>query len=132
MQRDESIGTITLTKFLDSTTTKLHQLCLECVNYDPDQYIDGRVEVHICRSVEGTDDKINQAGSQIYMAYMLENCLLTSIKFDASDSTSLTEELTISFETILVYMIHEGKWETKGWDFVDGEEISAGGDVPEP
>jgi len=137
-ERLETIGTLKIIKHLDATSPPLQKLCLECFDYDPDQYIasedgDGRIELHICRQIpDETDPSVTS--NVIYMAYMMEKCLITGINFDASEQSKITETITISFEIIYSYMYWEEdrKWETKGWDFVEGKEISAGGYEPKP
>lgn len=127
-RKSRSGGSITITKILDSTTPQLHKLCLECLQYETSKYIgsesDGtKVEIHICRHV--LDEYTSTSITEIYMGYVLENCLITSVKIDASETAKIRESVTITFEKITTSIRGTNKtWVSKGWDFVDEREIT--------
>lgn len=126
LARRDSGGDLTITKPLDPTSTKLQLLCLQCAHYNSDQYIDGPVELHICRHII-TDPKKNISSSELYMAYIMENCLITSFRFDASDYGKLYETITISFEKIhaSIKPDPDAAMDTKGWDFTKEDPASS-------
>lgn len=110
-------GKITIEKMLDSNSPKLHQLCLECQQYESEEYIEGQLEIHICRHIPGQSGA--ESARETYMAYILKNCLLTELSFDASDN-KITETLTITFEEIHSCVKNTaGTWDTGSWNFTD-------------
>jgi type VI protein secretion system component Hcp len=118
-----SSGGITITKMMDSTTPKLHLKCLQCSRYKSDQYIEGKVELHICRQIPGEGD--GPATNEVYMAYIMEKCLITRVKVEASESLKLNETVHISFEKISSCIKTGSTWDSKAWDFIDEKEDAA-------
>jgi len=120
LARHESGGRLTISKSLDSTSPKLQLLCLQCVNYASNKYIDGKIELHICRHIPaGKAGNAGKEDRELYMAYILENCLIKSLRFDASDSSKINETITFTFEIIhsCVKSDDNSALEGKGWDF---------------
>lgn len=117
---EPSGGTLTIHKTIDSTSPKLQELCLECSNYSSDKYLDSSgdapVELHICRQIPGEGA---EATYEAYIAYIFKSCLITEIRVTASESSKLDEQLTLSFEKIYSCVHSDGKWITKGWDFIE-------------
>lgn len=110
-------GELTVDKMIDATSPKLQLKCLECQQYASDKYIEGPVELHICRQT--VSDKGDTASREIYMGYILENCLITSVEISASESDKLNESITLSFEKIHSCIRLDGMtWDSKGWDFI--------------
>jgi type VI protein secretion system component Hcp len=125
--REKSEGEISFEKMIDSASPKLQLLCLTCGLYDSTKYIKGKVEVHICRQIPGggggPDDK-EVSKNEVYMAYVLEDCLITSVAVDASESSKLQETVTISYEKISSCIkTDKGTWDSKGWDFIEEKEV---------
>lgn len=112
----KSGGTMTITKMLDSTSPELHKKCLQCLQYESNKYIEEPIEIHICRPLATPQ---GGTGSTVYMAYILEKSLITEIRFNASESTKLSETVTISFEVIHSCIRDNMRWDSKGWDFVN-------------
>ncbi|MDR2674919.1 MAG: type VI secretion system tube protein Hcp [Opitutaceae bacterium] len=120
--RQSSEGRVTVEKMIDSASPKLQLMCLECGLYDSSKYITGKVEVHICRQIPGDGD--GPARNEVYMAYVLENCLITSVAVDASESSKLQETVAISYEKISACIkTDKGTWDSKGWDFIEEKEV---------
>jgi len=130
VSRKEAGGTLTIDKIIDATSPKIQRLCLDCVNYDTDKYIEGTIELHICRHIPGVESS-DVVDREIYLAYILDNCLIESVDIDASESNKLNEKIKITFEIIYSYILSpDGKLEGKGWNFVD--EDKAGNIPPAP
>ena len=122
--RKDAGGTLVVTKYLDATSPKLQRKCLECANYDSDQYIEGKIQLHICRHALIKGDSSSKASREIYMAYILENCLITSLKFDGTESGKLTETITFTFEIIHSCIYVNNEWDIKSWNFVTEKEAA--------
>ena len=110
-----------ITKLMDTVTPKLHQFYMECAHgKDSDAFLKGNVELHICREAE----KDGEPETQLFMAYLLENCSITSVHIEVSD-TNLSETVAISFQKITTATNFDGAdWFCKSWDMVRGEEAS--------
>jgi type VI protein secretion system component Hcp len=116
-------STITIDKLMDASSPKLHQFCLEYLRGgDHGTFLKGKVELHICRVVEKGN---GEQTPELFMAYLLENCGISSVNIDASESSSLTETVEIDFQQITTATNFDGTgWISKGWDMVRGEEKS--------
>ncbi|MDR1011919.1 MAG: type VI secretion system tube protein Hcp [Opitutaceae bacterium] len=107
-------------KQLDAVSPKLHQFCLE-YTHGPKKGVafKNKVELHVCRMVE----KNNGQQPELFMAYLLENCGISDVAIDASDSSNLTETVEIAFQQITTATNFDGSgWLCKSWDMVRGEE----------
>lgn len=122
----ESGSSLTIRKMLDATSPALHLKCLECGQYESNEYIKDKIEIHICHVVPGACGT-GKGGSdrEAYMAFVLENCLITQVSVDASENSKLEEVIKISFEKIHYGIKPASKnWDIKGWDFLDEKEVS--------
>nr|WP_161554904.1 type VI secretion system tube protein Hcp [Ereboglobus luteus] len=114
----DASGEITISKQLDATSPKLHQICMECRNFASDKYIEGKVEVHICRQIPGADG--GSAVREVYMGYILRKCLMTGISITANESDYMEESITLTFErvTSCVRRPKQAALNNVGWDYV--------------
>ena len=133
----EAHGTLTVNKAIDATSPKLQKLCLDCRNLDPDKYLEDKIQIHVCRHVPNEGEGDNATVIQIYQAYILENCLITNMKISGSESQKLSEEITITYETIYTFVRNvdskdsKDGWLSMGWSYVDEKKTAKIPDPPE-
>ncbi|MDF9826552.1 type VI protein secretion system component Hcp [Ereboglobus sp. PH5-5] len=121
----EADGEITVDKWLDATSPKLHNLCQECSKFATDQYIKGMVEVHICRQIQSEEG--DKASREAYLGYVLENCRISSLSVTASTSSNMVETFTIKFEmvTSCIRQPKQNLWQNLKWNFLSEDTDSA-------